>query len=603
MSTTAEILIKSRDQFSNITEKAKRDIQELGRQTKQSMSQAKDATDILKDSLGVQLPRELVKLIAHSQLLGPALSAAFSGVAVFGFITALQQIPELFGKLSAAITGWDEKSRAAYKNFLEDNEKAITRVSELKARLIEIGIGGTAGTVAGLRSKLADAEADAKQKREAASTRHGEATELSLERSLYLSPFRKNPEGLSPDELTADANRLDEVAMKAGAKVQEIRDDLKKATAQETKDTIDAHAKHLEEVAKLREAAENAWFEYNLMLRRINKERLDAQLKDEKEAGDALIKDWEEMAKIKEYREQQLLEFRNRTFAGGEDVKEGEKASDITKDKVIKNAEEIHRKTEEFIKSFREGAGKVWDDFFTKGTSVLASLANLAKGLLNVIGRTLFQDFATGLLTGSKGSSGGIAGTAGGIGASLGGRLGLGAIFGSGGSGAATAGTGSAGGLLGGGLLGGLFHGAGATTQALTSPMGVPYTLTTAGGGGLAGALGLGGGAGLLGLGAATIPVIGGVAVAAGLILNHFLGHHTQEAPFTQDPNSVQRSREFFFYAGASALADAARDLNSIGLRVSTMPAGQVVIDGMPVALNSSNQFRRDMASVLVDDV
>src|SRR5262245_2632239 len=125
MATIAEILIRSRDQYSKMTDQAKRDMMELGRVTKASMAQAKDSADILKDTFGIQLPRELTKILAQSKLIGPALSTAFNGAAVLGFISAAGQLPALFDKMTEAITGFWEASKKAYSDFLSENAKAL----------------------------------------------------------------------------------------------------------------------------------------------------------------------------------------------------------------------------------------------------------------------------------------------------------------------------------------------------------------------------------------------------------------------------------------------------------------------------------------------
>jgi hypothetical protein len=288
-----------------------------------------------------------------------------------------------------------------------------------------------------------------------------------------------------------------------------------------------------------------------------------------------------------------LQDFRNRTFGGGAGVEGGESANNLLAQRVIRQFEEAQAASERFVASFREGVGAIWDGFFVRGQGVLSSLANFAKGLLNSVGRTLFQNFATGLFTGGSGGGRGLASVAG----NLGGGLGLSKIFGG----------------AGGGLLGGLFGGgAAASSVPLAAIQGgfvpaLPLSAigggvgAAAGGGGLAGALGFGGGAGLLGLGAATIPVFGGIALGAGLLLKHFLKGQP-EAAFTRDP-SEQRSVEYFFNTLPAVLGGVRDALDDFRNTYRPMSASQVLVAGMPGALQSSNQFRRNTMSILSDDL
>jgi hypothetical protein len=245
--------------------------------------------------------------------------------------------------------------------------------------------------------------------------------------------------------------------------------------------------------------------------------------------------------------------------------------------------EKEQRQQQEQINKFREQAGRIFDDLFTRGRTHLESLANILKRIAADISRTFFQDLAQVVVLGSKPQGGGLlGGLAGGIGGKIGGGLlsklpGLGSIFGGAASSTAGAGAGSIGVLN-------------PATGAL-----VPT-------GGIAGALGLHGGAGLFGMGAATIPVIGAIAAATTLGLMAIFGGRRHDAPFTTDPTDP-RNREYYFYTGSSMLADAARDLSLVTRHLNTVPPGVVVKDGLPVALQGSNSFRRDMTSKLQDDI
>jgi hypothetical protein len=234
----------------------------------------------------------------------------------------------------------------------------------------------------------------------------------------------------------------------------------------------------------------------------------------------------------------------------------------LTRQSVLQQAQE------QFFRDFRDAAGHAWDVFATRGKAALA--------LLSTIGRNMFQSFATGLFTGAKGGGGGILGAAGNIGSSLGVSTGLAGLF-----------------------TGGAAAGSVVPLAAVQAGWVPSLPIVGATGGGIGGALGLSGGAGLLGLGAATIPVIGGAILGGFLLGKALFGRKTLEAPFTMDPNSIERNRSVFFFTG---MTDALDRLNRTLGRFDTMQPGPLVMEGLPVALGSSNQWRRNVSSVLLDD-
>lgn len=231
-----------------------------------------------------------------------------------------------------------------------------------------------------------------------------------------------------------------------------------------------------------------------------------------------------------------------------------------------------------------------WEAFKDLGKNAIASITrffieNLVKGVLNpfkeLLGQ-LIEGLGTSLRRAVTGQLfGGIAGGAGGTA----GMAGLGALLGIGGAGGAAAISGS----LAPGAIGILNP----ATGALVTGAGAGAT------GGVAGALGLGGGAGLLGLGALTIPVVGGI-VAAGIFAFMKLRHHTIEAPFSKDLYTESQHMVEFY---TSAQVQATRDLRIAIEHLQGIPPDEVVTQGMPLAFQSSNQFRRSMVSVLADDV
>jgi len=581
MSVTAEVLIKSKDQYSQLTDKAKRDMVELGRVSKQSMAQAKDSADILKDTFGIQIPRELTKLISQSKLIGPALSASFNVIALIGFIGVLRQVPEMLTTITESITGWDEASRKAYANFLEDNKKAIERVTEFHAKLAQVqSLTTEGGQKASLNVRLAAAESQL----EAANKNRTLAQEQI--NALRSNSFRAaGPgEGTGPQrtivELEADVKKFNDAALEAAAAVVKLKDELKlTAAADVTKGikTAIADAKALSDALKEADSSFALWRKKN--------ERGQTGFFDPQ--SDFL--GFDTMQFIADQESKRAAS----SAAAGLNIRPAlmsffdpnvHDPAAVEAKQIARTTAALNEATEDFIRNFQQGAGFVWDTFTARGIGAMTKLSTLGSSLLSSLGRSLFQSFATGLFTGNRSSGGGIASSVGNFGASLGfGKLLGGAgLFG---GGAAAAIPSVAPGVL----------SAGALAQIPGIGTGAFVGGGAAAGGGLAGMLGLGGGAGLLGLGALTIPVIGGAALGVGLILKKILGHKTIEAPFTKDPNEIERSRSILFFTGMD-------EMRRFFERLNTVPPGVLVKDGLPMALESSNQFRRNIAGTLGED-
>jgi len=112
--------------------------------TKQQ-NQARDATALFARTLGLELPRQLEKVIAKSSLLGPAMSAAFSVAVIGGFAFAIigliQKIPELTDKIfdwSGALKANLELEKDLNKELLESG----IRLRELQEQYRLIGLEG-----------------------------------------------------------------------------------------------------------------------------------------------------------------------------------------------------------------------------------------------------------------------------------------------------------------------------------------------------------------------------------------------------------------------------------------------------------------------------
>src|SRR6266851_2149796 len=106
MAATASIVIEVNDQgalqaFKGINAEAAKigptlqPVQRISEQTFNNIEggalKSREAAALMREEIGVNIPRALRGVIAQSSILGPLFSSAFSGLAVLGFINIAQQ--------------------------------------------------------------------------------------------------------------------------------------------------------------------------------------------------------------------------------------------------------------------------------------------------------------------------------------------------------------------------------------------------------------------------------------------------------------------------------------------------------------------------------
>jgi hypothetical protein len=647
MANAAEIIIRARDEFSAMTAKARQEfgglvdqygkplsnpfekVEEGAHHASSGMHEAKESAELLKHELGIEMPRALTNLIAQSQTLGPLLTASLSAVAAVSLIQVLTQIPEIFQSMIGAVTGWNEHAQKAFETQIDLNKKYVDLLKEAEQTQIRLAVragklteaGGIGQNIQTTQAALQEAQRTVTQYQNEKNRRENLPTLLEQARHRRLTEDEQGrltgPSGMAAmsdkdiaAELTKATTQVSDLDQ-ALRKLQTV--ELPVAIFEDTKKASDEAKKRVEDLKQKLETAETAFFNWTVQMRIHAKALSDAEVKELQKAGDELIRTQQGAAEAQKALTDTMFHGGMQLFA--KTAEEQEKQNKLAAEGATfagkawaKEIEELRKKHEEFVRSFRESAGHVWDDFFIRGSGILDSLANAAKGILNTIGRTLFQDFAAGLV-GGKSSTGGLTGGVTQLGGLLGGRIGLSRLltgFGAkGAAGALAADVAGGGGILGGGtagLAGGAAAG-GAGLLGLTwaGPVGGVTGLGV--GGSVSGFLGLGGAAGLFGLGAATIPVLGAIAAGAFFGLRALLGHHTQEAPFTRDPHEVERNRSVLFFTNLQESMDKfTGGVDAFVQKVQSVKPGDVVMAGMPSAFQSSNSFRRTIAGTLLDD-
>ncbi len=144
-------------QAANETSKSSRAI---AREIKQQTRQAKDSVDLLGDAVGIRLPRELKKLIAGSQLIGPALAAAFNlsaiaagGVVLFELGKQIIDVTEKMGGLTDAVKKFEQaavdasnKALISFKTIAQGQELLATQQANIAATEREMAKAFAANT-------------------------------------------------------------------------------------------------------------------------------------------------------------------------------------------------------------------------------------------------------------------------------------------------------------------------------------------------------------------------------------------------------------------------------------------------------------------------
>lgn len=589
MASVAEIILKYKNQFSD---QAKRDLLAFEKQHKSTMATAKDSADILKDTLGIQLPRELTKLIASSKLIGPALAASFNVIAIIGFIGVLKQVPELFDEMAAAVTGWDEKAKESYESVIEQNKKLIEILE--KARIAQMKLSG-ATDAATVGQKIKFVETELKRQQELAASL---AQQIEFQKRLketqaslaglpsFVGKFLPDTGAESIKELTTQMEAAQQVANKLDIELRELK-------AIDLPEAFDKDAKAAEKVADALAKLNQQSFLLNLRMRELREESQGKMLQNVTGPGGPL--DPATFAKIKDeigsiptsfFSDEQLGVITKKAQEASDSWKETMlRANETIADSQLRASEAFFRKQQETIRSIRDSAGAVWDDFFMRGQSVLQSLSNMAKGLFNTVARTAFQNVTQTVLTGSSGT-GGLLGTL----SKVPGLSKVTGVLGLGGAAAPAFAAGAGGSII-------------AGSSTIIGGAVVP-TIPAIGIGGAGAATGSSAaGLGLFGLsGAATLGI--GAAVAGAVFLGMKLfRRHTQEAPFYSDPMAGERNRTMFFFTSMQdSFETFSKAVDKFTGKVDSVPPGYVVRVGMNDAIQNSNEFRRTIGGGFLEE-
>src|SRR6266446_3636578 len=128
---------------------------------------AREAAALMGEEFGVHVPRALCGVLAESTAIGPALSAAFSGLALIGFIDIAKNAGEAVAKFVDKLAGWSEFAKSTMDaqsalnkeivDSIDNIRKIATATEEASVRLREITSAANRGGFTGEAQIQADA--------------------------------------------------------------------------------------------------------------------------------------------------------------------------------------------------------------------------------------------------------------------------------------------------------------------------------------------------------------------------------------------------------------------------------------------------------------
>ncbi len=127
---------------------------------------AREAAALMGEEFGVHVPRALRGVLAESTAIGPALSAAFSGLALIGFIDIAKNAGEAVAKFVDELAGWSEFAKSTMDAQSALNKEIVDSIDNIKKldkayRLI--GLEGVAKFAE--QQKISNEELDAAKKK------------------------------------------------------------------------------------------------------------------------------------------------------------------------------------------------------------------------------------------------------------------------------------------------------------------------------------------------------------------------------------------------------------------------------------------------------
>jgi hypothetical protein len=473
---------------------------------------SRESARLLREETGIFLPRALQGLIAQSQILGPLLSAAFSGLAVVGFGEIMLSVGKRVLGVAEEISGAKERMKEmeeatlalgkaehdlaeATKTYVEQLRYAGlegSKLNEAEVADAHIQVATFQAKVAGLQALRVAVE---QTSHETIETWKGDAETGSGVWVQEMSKAAKDAQ-VQLKSIDTEIAVFQTAVAKSNTELLKAEEVLNKVYGEETRQQIRATTEAEKQLEKQREENDKA--------RQKGMEQLDKQLVDDMEA----------QKKADDYWATQKSENRKKAMA----EIDAEMMVNIEADQKV--AEEGRKSAEKYAQEWtraRDTMANSLNSFFSELTS-----GNIGQAFLRQFEKLVSQMVATWLMgiqgmgnavTRGGGIFGDLLGFASGGGPLFGGR----SFFGSG----ATAAGGALSGISGGGFDSSIFGspGGGGFTGPEASMLGLPLSAGT-GGGALAGILPAGAtafGSGISGAGGAASGIAGGGGLLSGI--------------------------------------------------------------------------------------
>lgn len=211
------------------------------REMEYSTQQARMTGMELESMFGLRVPRAINTFLARLEFVGPAMAAAFSGIAILGIIDLLAtQVPVAFDKAVGALTGWDKEAKKDFEAEIALNERYVQSVKKIQDKLIDLKVEyGELTHVQGETQKINADQAeldrqndiiDKTQKAIAYKKEFQEAGESAAFTGMEL------PDPRSLDELTKALETARKKAADLDLALREMRQaEIPKATAEDTR--------------------------------------------------------------------------------------------------------------------------------------------------------------------------------------------------------------------------------------------------------------------------------------------------------------------------------------------------------------------------------
>jgi hypothetical protein len=101
-------------------------------QMKTSVMQARESTALLSEELGIRMPRALRSVVAESSLLAPIMNAAFSGIAVVGFIALAVEAGKGIASVVDKMEGWTAGAKKIMDVQIPLNNSIVQHIAKMK---------------------------------------------------------------------------------------------------------------------------------------------------------------------------------------------------------------------------------------------------------------------------------------------------------------------------------------------------------------------------------------------------------------------------------------------------------------------------------------